>query len=227
MDLIEKALARGQRALSEYESKQLLSACGIPVTREVLVTSAADAAAAAETIGFPVVVKGSGPELMHKTESGAVMLNIPDASGAAEAFARLAGKLGDRFQGALVSEMVSAKRELVLGLHREPQFGPCVMLGIGGIMTEILNDTAFRVAPFDLNEARDMAAELRGGKIFAPFRGESAVDMESLSRCLTALGDLGISRKEIREIDINPMMVRPDGRLVAVDALIVLDGGDR
>jgi len=227
MDLIEKALARGARALSEYESKQLLAASGIPVTREVLATSAAEAADAAETIGFPVAIKGSGAELMHKTEAGAVVLNIMDAAGAAAAFERLAEKLGDRFEGVLVSEMVSAKRELVLGLHREPQFGPCVMLGIGGVMTEILNDTAFRVAPFDAAEARDMADELRANKIFAPFRGEAAVDMESLRKCLTALGDLALSREEIREIDINPMMIRPDGRLVAVDALVVLDGGDR
>ncbi|MGM0454397.1 MAG: acetate--CoA ligase family protein [Thermodesulfobacteriota bacterium] len=226
MEIIENAVARGQRALSEFEAKRLLSAYGIPVTRESLVHSAEEAAQAAREIGFPVVVKGSSANLMHKTEAGAVVLNITDADAAAAAFDRLAGRLGDQMDGAIVSEMVSAKREIVLGLHREPQFGPCVMLGIGGVMAEVLNDTAFRVAPFDEKEALDMAAELRSAKIFEPFRGESAADMDALGRCLTGLGRIGEDHDQIAEIDINPMMIGPDGRLVAADALVVIKGGD-
>jgi len=122
--------------------------------------------------------------------------------------------------------MVSGKRELVVGLHREPQFGPCVMLGIGGVLTELLNDTAFRIAPFDEAEARDMADELRARKILDPFRGEAAADMRALCRSLTAVGRLGAEQPAISEIDINPLIITPGGGIKAVDALIVLKDSD-
>lgn len=225
MEIIDNAVARGQRALSEFEAKQLLAEYAISVTREKRVHTADEAKKAAREIGFPVVIKGTGPELMHKTEAGAVILNIFDADAAAAAFDRVADRLGERFEAAIVSEMVSGQREIVLGLHREPQFGPCVMLGVGGVMAEVLNDTAFRVAPFDDREAREMPTELRASKIFEPFRGEAAADMDALCRSLTALGKIGTDYAHVGEIDINPMMITPQGRLVAVDALVVVNGG--
>ncbi len=226
VDIIERALKRRQRALSEHEAKTLLSAYGIPVTREVLAPDPQGAAAAAAEIGFPVVLKGSGAELMHKSEAGAVFVNIDGEAQLSKAFKQIQERMGDAFEGVLVQEMVAGKRELVVGLHREPQFGPCVMLGIGGVLTEILNDTSFRIAPFDASEAVDMADELRGKKIFQAFRGEAAVDMQSLCLCLTAVGRIGEEQPAISEIDINPLIITPQGGLKAADALIVLKEAD-
>ncbi len=225
MTVIDKALAQGRRALNEYESKQLLAEYGFTVAREITAASAAEASQAAETLGFPVVIKGYGADLMHKTDAGAVFLHVNDAASARSAYEDMEKRLGDRLEGAVVAEMVPGRRELVMGLHREPGFGPCVMIGVGGVMTEIINDTAFRVAPFDDAEARDMASDLRAKDFFGPFRGEAAADMDAVSRCLSAIGDIGLAHPEIAEIDINPLIITPEGRLVAVDALVVLKGG--
>ncbi|MGM0402861.1 MAG: acetate--CoA ligase family protein, partial [Thermodesulfobacteriota bacterium] len=197
-----------------------------PATREILAGSPAEAAKAAETIGFPVAIKGYGRDLMHKTEAGAVFLQIKDATGARTAYEAMEKKLGDRLEGVLVSEMAQGRRELVMGLHREPGFGPCVMIGIGGIMTEIINDTAFRVAPVNEAEAMDMAADLGAKEIFGPFRGEAEADMAAVCKCLAAIGKIGLDHPEISEIDVNPVIIRPDGRIVAVDALVILKGGE-
>lgn len=224
-DILQKALENEQRALSEYEGKQFLSQYGIPITREILARNAAEAVLAAREIGFPVAVKACGPELMHKTEAGAVFLNIKDEAGVTAAVEQIAAKVKYPVDGALVQEMVPGRRELVLGLHHEPQFGPCVMLGLGGVMTEVLNDTAFRIAPFDETEAADMAAELRTCAILKEFRGDAAVDRDTLCACLTALGKIGMEHDAVAEIDINPMIILPDGRIKAADALVVLTGG--
>lgn len=224
MGIIEKVLKAGKDVLSEYEAKQLLSEYGFCTSREILAGSAAEVVGAAQEIGFPVVIKGYGAGLMHKTEAGAVFLHVNDAAGARDAYEKMKKSRGAALEGALVSEMVKGKRELVMGLHREPGFGPCVMIGLGGVMTELLNDTAFRIAPFDATEAADMALDLRAKEIFEPFRGEAGVDMESVCRCLTGIGKIGLDYPEISEIDVNPLIIRPDGRLVAVDALVVLKG---
>ncbi|MFO7840407.1 MAG: acetate--CoA ligase family protein [Desulfosalsimonadaceae bacterium] len=226
MEMIQQALAANQHALGEHEAKKLLADYGIPITREALARDKTEALAAAAEIGYPVVIKGSGAELLHKSESGVVFVNLDSEAAVKDACDRIAQLLGDRFAGVLVQEMVSGKRELVLGLHREPQFGPCVMLGIGGVLTELINDTAFRIAPFDETEARDMTEELRAYKIFQPFRGEAAAEMDTLCRSLTAVGRLGAEQPAISEIDINPLIITPEGGVKAVDALIVLKESD-
>ncbi len=226
MEIIQQALAANQHALSEHEAKKVLADYGIPTTREAFARDTAEALAAAAEIGYPVVVKGSGAQLLHKSESGVVFVNLDSEAAVKNACDRIAQQLGDGFAGVLVQEMVSGKRELVVGLHREPQFGPCVMLGIGGVLTELINDTAFRIAPFDEAEARDMADELRARKILDPFRGEAAADMRALCRSLTAVGRLGAEQPAISEIDINPLIITPGGGIKAVDALIVLKDSD-
>jgi succinyl-CoA synthetase beta subunit len=220
MNLIEKALSEGRSALSEHESKQLLSSFGIPVTSEVIAADAAEAASSAATIGFPVVLKASGANLSHKTEVGGVALNLGTGEEVRKEGERLLKIPG--CEALLVQEMVKGGREIVCGLMRDPQFGPCVMFGIGGILTEILEDIAFRIAPLSLSDARDMVMEIRGRKIVEPFRGEGAADMDVLCQTLVALGQIGIKYDEVAEIDINPLKIRPNGKPVAVDALVVL-----
>jgi succinyl-CoA synthetase beta subunit len=228
-DLIQSALHRGQLALSEFESKKLLSLYNIPVTREKLCCSADEAVSAADGFGFPVVLKACSAELMHKSERGCIELNLRNKRDVREAYERIIRSVDLELEGVLVQEMVPGQRELVVGLNRDPQFGPCVMLGIGGIMTEVFQDTVFRMAPFDMIEAKDMTEELRFKTILGSFRGQKPVDMDILCRTLIAVGQIGLELETVSELDINPMIITPEGRLVAVDALVVLrrDGNDR
>ena len=224
MDVIKQALRKKQRTLSEYDSKQVLAAYGIPVTRERLVKSGKDAVAAADELGYPVVVKGCGAELTHKTELDAIRLNLKDAREVRKAVKDLKDTLkGHKLQGLLVQEMVKGQRELVMGLTRDPQFGPCVMFGLGGIYTEILKDVTFRVAPLTERDALEMMDEIRGKKILDAFRGMAAAPRDVLARALIALGQIGLDHSEVREIDVNPLLLAKDGRPVAVDALVVLE----
>jgi len=147
MKIIEKALKDGRNTLSEHESKQLLIAYNIPVTREILVEDRKKLISALDEIGFPLVMKGSSSSITHKTEKGLIRVDIRDEKEAGEAFEDIMGKMDGQGEGVLVQEMVKGARELVVGLTRDPQFGPCVMFGLGGIFTEILKDISFRVAP--------------------------------------------------------------------------------
>ena len=221
-DLIRPALDRGQPALSEYESKKLLSLYGIPVAREKLSRSADEAVSAAADIGFPVVLKACSPELMHKSERGCIELNLRSEGDVRKAYGRIISSVDLELEGVLVQEMVSGQRELVVGLTRDPQFGPCVMLGIGGMMTEVFEDIVFRMAPFGKIEAKDMSEELRFKAILGAFRGQKPVDMDLLCRTLIAVGQIGLELDTVSELDINPMIITPEGRVVAADALVVL-----
>jgi succinyl-CoA synthetase beta subunit len=223
-ELIQSGLAKGQKALSEYESKKLLGLYGIPVAREKLSHSADEAVSAAGELGFPVVLKACSPDLMHKSERGCIELNLRSEGDIRAAYERILRSVDLELEGMLVQEMVAGQRELVVGLNRDPQFGPCVMLGIGGMMTEVFQDTVFRMAPFDTIEAKDMTEELRFKAILGTFRGQKPVDMEVLCRTLAAVGQIGLELEAVSELDINPMIITPDGRLVAVDALVVLRG---
>jgi acetate---CoA ligase (ADP-forming) subunit beta len=222
MDLIQAALDRGQKALSEYDSKKLVAAYGLPVTREALARSADDAAALAAELGFPVVMKACSPALLHKSDLGAVEIGLKDIAEVREAYNRIIGLVTVPLEGVLVQEMIRGQRELVLGLSRDPQFGPCVMFGLGGVLTEIINDTVFRVAPLEMIDAQEMLDELRAKAILDQFRGQAAADREMICRSLIALGRLGVEQEAIAEIDINPMIIDPEGRVKAVDALVVL-----
>ncbi len=222
MEFIQTALAQGRKSLSEYQSKQLLKAHGIPVTREILTNGVEKAVQAAVEIGYPVVLKACGAELMHKSESDALILNLKDAAEVRAAFDQIMGRRTDTGTEILVQEMIRGQRELVVGMNREPQFGPCVMLGLGGIMAEVLQDTVFRVAPFDHNEALDMLQELRSKAILGPFRGQAGVQPDELARILTAVGEIGLGYAAVQELDINPLIIDPKGRITAVDALVIL-----
>lgn len=220
--IIQSALDKGQKTLSEHESKQLLASYDIPISAEILAPTVGKALEAAEAIGFPLAMKACSAQLLHKTESDAVALNITSLPEVQNTFEKLV-RIEPAPDGILVQAMVPGKRELVVGLNRDPQFGPCVMLGLGGIFTEVLEDTAFRAVPFDRVEALDMAAELRGSKLLGAFRGEPPVDLEKVADILLAVGEIALSHPEIAEIDINPLIVDPGGLCVAVDALVILD----
>jgi acetyl-CoA synthetase (ADP-forming) len=220
ISIIEKAQREGRKSLSEYESKKFLASFGIPVCKEVLVENSEKAAQEAEKMGFPVVLKASGAKLTHKTEAGAVVINLKSAEEVKKEGQRLLSI--DGCEALSVQEMVPGNRELVCGLTRDPHFGPAVMFGLGGIFTEILKDTVFRIAPLEKRDALEMMEEIRAKKILEPFRGEKGADKEILAKTLMALGEIGLKYEAVAEIDINPLKIRPDGMPVAVDALIIL-----
>lgn len=223
MEVLEKALKKKQATLSEFDSKQLLKSYGVPVTREYLVKSAKDAVARAAELGYPVVLKGCAAALAHKTESDLVRLNLAEAKAVRAAFKEIKANAGMKLDGVLVQEMVKGQRELVVGLIRDAQFGPCVMFGLGGIYTEILRDVSFRVAPLEKRDALEMMDEIKGKKILDAFRGMAPADRETLALALVALGEIGLKHPEVKEIDVNPLILKKSGEPVAVDALVVLE----
>lgn len=219
-ELILKATKKKQNALSEHDSKTILSDAGIPTVRQGLATSGSQAVELANEIGYPVVMKGCSDKFLHKTEMGLVKLDIKNETGVLSAYDEITSQ-GLEMDGVLVMEMLGGDREFVAGLSRDPQFGPYVMFGLGGIFTEALNDVAFRVAPLRKFDAHEMIKEISASKLLGEFRGKPPVDMDELSDILIRIGQLGVENESIAEIDINPLILK-DGHLTAVDALIVL-----
>jgi acetyl-CoA synthetase (ADP-forming) len=219
--ILEKALREGRKTLSEYESKDFLKSYGIPVTREILVRSREECMKAAHAIGYPLVLKGCSPSLAHKTEKGMVRVDVRSEQEAVLAFEELTSRMEGNGKDILVQEMIRGTRELVAGMTRDPQFGPCVMFGLGGIFTEILKDIAFRVAPLEKRDALDMTQEIKAHKILGAVRGMPAADLDLLCDILVKVGEIGMENEFIQEIDINPLILSGD-KPVAVDALVVL-----
>ena len=219
-EIIKDAQARGARSLSEYQSKQVLAAYGVPVTAERLAVDADTAAQAAAEIGFPVALKGNAPDLAHKTEAGLVDIGLADADAVRAAAARLMAKLPPG-GNLLVQEMASGKREFLIGMARDAQYGPCVTFGLGGIFAEALKDTVLRLAPVSERDALEMMNEIRAAALLGPYRGMAAVDRDALARAIIGVGAVALAHPEIAEIDVNPVIITGD-RPVAVDALIVL-----
>lgn len=212
---------------AEFESKQLLGAAGIEVTRERVATSADEAAAFASEIGFPVVLKIVAADIAHKSDVGGVLLNLGDAgavrAGYAAILARVAAAVPSAsVDGVLVAAMIPAGVETVIGVVRDPVFGPVVMFGLGGVFVEVLNDVAFRRAPFGNGEALAMTQQIRGRALLHGARGTPPADVDALAAALSRLSVFAVANADaVASIDVNPFIVRPQGQgAVAVDALI-------
>lgn len=228
---LRRTLAGHGRSVSEHAAKAALAAYGMPMVGEVLVTTEADALKAAESIGYPVVMKGLADDFEHKTEAGLVRLSLSGPEDVREAFADLSAKLsGQTLNGApapcLVQKMIKGGVEAILGVQNDPVFGPMILLGVGGIMTELMNDVALRRAPLSRRDVAAMIDETRLGDLLAGFRGSPAADRNALEEAVLRLSQLAVAHAdEIDSIDINPLLVLPDGEgCVAVDALIVKTG---
>lgn len=196
----------------------------MPFAAEHKVFNAADAVEAANQLGFPVVAKLGGDKIAHKTERGLVRLRLGDASAVEKAATELlaAATPDDGEVHVLVAPMVSGSRELIAGLLVDQQFGPTVMLGVGGIMAEVIKDVAFRPAPLTKESALDMVNSLRLQGLLEEFRGEAAVNVDQVVACLMGLSSVATDRTDIVSVDINPLIVKSDGTIVAVDALVEL-----
>jgi acetyl-CoA synthetase (ADP-forming) len=209
--------------LSEAESKALVAAHGIPVPDERIVPDTGAAVAAADAIGYPVVLKLNGDAIAHKTERGLVRLNLTDAAAVERAGAELLSRAtpDDGPVSLLVAPMLKGNRELIAGLHHDEQFGPTVMLGVGGILAEALADVAFRLVPLTSVDAEELIDDLQTQRLLGEFRGEPAVDRAALVQVITGLAALSEARPEVRSVDLNPLIV-VGGRPIAVDALVEL-----
>ncbi len=221
-NFIEKYNKYEKRALTENESKQVLIEYDVPVIEEKKAASPDEAVSMALSIGFPVVLKGLGSSILHKTEMGLVHLNLKNPVEVKEAALAIEKNAGDKLEGFLVQPQVKGKREFVAGMFRDPHFGPVIMFGMGGIFTEAFSDVTFRIAPVTENDAEEMLDEIRAKVLLNEFRGEKAVNRKQIIKALTGLSRLSIEQPEIAEIDINPFIALPDGNLKAVDALIIL-----
>jgi succinyl-CoA synthetase beta subunit len=214
-------------ALDEVESKALLRAYGIATPAEELVTSQAQAVSAADRIGYPVVLKAVSSRLTHKSDAGAVALNLAGGAAVAAEYDAMARRLQPHaLAGMLVCRQIRGGLELVLGLHRDPEIGLVVMAGAGGVLLELTADVAFCVPPVSPEKARAMLARTRAGALIDGYRGSGARDGEAVVAALVGLGQLAADLKDVIEsVDINPFVALPRGQGgLALDALVVLRG---
>jgi len=229
---IDAVRALGRSALSENESKNLLAAWGIAATREVQAASADAAVAAADKIGYPVVLKIDSPDILHKTEAGGVRVGVTSADAVRAAYAEITASAaryapGARLQGVLVQEMVTGGVETIVGVSYDAQLGPVLLFGSGGVLVEVFGDVAHRHCPITRSQALEMIAETKGAKMLRGFRGKPACDIDALADTLVRVSQLAAQLEgTLSELDINPLVVLPAGKGVkALDALAVLGSG--
>ena len=219
-------LARLEKNISEFEAKSILSAAGIPANREILTQSCEEAIEAQKTIDGPVVLKVASPDIPHKTEIGGVLLNLTTKEEVEESYQKLITNVQSnapkaKIDGIIVAEMITGGIETVLGVTKDPVFGPTVMFGLGGVFVEVLKDVTFRVAPFGPEEAHRMIDEIRGRAVLDGARGAPPADLDALANAISKLSIFAAENSDtIQTIDINPFLALPKGAL-AVDALII------
>ena len=223
-----KALAAGGGSLSEYDSKALIRAFGVPTTREEIAGDAEAAVAAAERIGYPVALKVNSADILHKTEAGGIRLGLRDAAAVRTAFAEVVANAraydaDAGIDGAVVQEMVSGGVETIVGVSYDAQLGPILLFGTGGVMVEVYNDVALRLCPITRGDALEMIDEVKGARLLRGYRGAPAADVDALADVLVGVSQMAAQLEgSLGELDINPLMVLPEGQGVkAADALVV------
>ncbi len=225
--IFEDVRKDGRTTLTEFEAKQVLAAAGIAGTREELAASEEEAVSRAQKLGYPVVLKISSPDVLHKTDAGGVKIGLNDEEAVRQGFrdimkAVTAKHPDANIQGILVQELIEGGIETILGVANRPPFGPVVAFGLGGVFVELLKDIALRLAPIDENGAADLLDEIRGSKMLDGFRGQPAADRAALAKVIAQLSELAFKfHANVEELDINPLVVKGN-RIVALDALITL-----
>ncbi len=225
--IFEKTIQTDHKIITEELSKSILKEYGVDVPPFALVTSEAEAVKKAKKIGFPIVMKVVSPQILHKTDVGGVKVGINSAGEVKKAFndmhGRLSKKKGVNVKGILLEKMVPKGVELIVGIQNDPQFGPVIMVGLGGIMTEVMKDVAFRMLPITTSDAKSMLNELKGSQLLKGFRGSEPVDLGMVAGMLARIGKLGMENADyINSIDFNPVVVYPKSHYV-VDAKIILN----
>ncbi len=227
---IARARSEGRHLLTEVEAKDALAAADLPVVTTRLASTADEAAAIARDVGYPVVCKITSPDIVHKSDVGGVRVALADEAAVRRAFdeilaAAQAAVPDARIHGVAVQRMAPAGVELIVGVTTDPQFGPVIMFGTGGVLVELFRDVAFRVVPLAPRDAREMVHEIRGVKLLQGFRGQPACDVAAVERLLCQVSDFVEANPQVRELDLNPVFAYPEG-VTAVDARIVLSEED-
>jgi len=221
-EIVQRGMERGW--LLEPEAKELCMAYGLPVGEWRVVKTVEEARAAGKEIGYPLVMKIVSPDVIHKSDVGGVILNIKTGSEAEDAFRKMGGirrRMGCRLEGALMERMAPQGTETIIGAKRDPQFGPVILFGLGGIFVEVFKDVSFRVAPITREGAMDMITELRAYPILKGVRGRGPSDTEGIVDSLLKVSSMMMDVVEIRELDLNPTIVYEKGCRI-VDARVIL-----
>jgi acetyltransferase len=227
-DLLAESIARGRAEIGEHEAREIISAYGYRIPGSVIASNSSDAEFIAEKIGYPVVMKIASPDILHKSDFGGVRVGIRDKEGVRRAFVEMKDRakrlLPDAdVWGLSIQEMIEGGKEVILGMVRDPQFGPVIMFGLGGIYVEVLKDVSFRIAPLTVEDANEMIREIRSFPLLQGARGEPATDLDGIVESLLRLSQMVIDFPEIFEIDINPLKAFPEGRPpVALDARLTV-----
>jgi acetyltransferase len=223
-----EVLGRADKSLTESQGKELFSLFDIPVTKEEVATSEDDAIRIANSIGYPLALKIDSPDILHKTEAGGLKLNINNQEDLVASYNEVLenAKAYDpkaHINGVLVQEMVIGGTEVIVGVKNDPQFGPTIMFGLGGIFVEILKDVSLRIAPLAREDALAMIREIKGFKVLAGARGKAKADIEAIADVLVKVSGMALALEEhVAELDINPLLVLPEGKGVRVaDALVI------
>lgn len=225
--VIELAGREGRAVLTEVESKEVLARAGIPVNDTILATSKAQASTAARRLGFPIVLKIISPDVIHKSDAGGIRLNLQSAAQVKAAFDEIISNCRGKYpraniHGISVQKAVPPGVELIIGMYKDAQFGPVLVFGLGGIWTEVLEDTSLRITPITRRDAREMIKEIKGYRLLTGYRGRAPVNIKALEDMLLAISAFVEDNPEIKEMDINPVIASGD-HVMAVDARIVLE----
>jgi acyl-CoA synthetase (NDP forming) len=221
-ELLKNKLESNQTVLTEFESKNLLKEIGIPIPEQELAITKEETIAVAKKIGFPVVLKLMAEDIVHKSDTGAVKLNINNEAEITTAYDELM-KIPSQSEKSISVQKMAAEpiTELIIGMTTDAQFGPALMFGIGGILVELLEDVSFRIAPITEYDAREQIHEIKGFPILDGYRGKPKADLDAIVNTLLKISDLVIKHEEINEMDLNPVFIYESG-LVCVDARIIL-----
>ncbi|MEZ4501063.1 MAG: acetate--CoA ligase family protein [Dehalococcoidia bacterium] len=225
-DPIAEARAAGRTLLTEVESKQLLHDAGVPVTLSRLATSADEAASVATELGFPIVLKVVSPDIAHKSDVGGVVLGLEDADAVRAGYEAMMEKVkanapGAKTEGVAVQQMAASGTEVIIGTTTDPQFGPVMMFGLGGIFVEVMKDVAFRIIPLEARDASQLVREIKAFPVLEGVRGQAGADLSALEKMILQVSEFAQKHPEVAELDLNPVIARPDGA-IAVDARVVL-----
>ena len=226
-EIIRAARKEGRTYLTELESKQILKEAGIDTTEIRLAKSREEAISLSKESGFPVVLKIVSPDVIHKSDAGGVKLNLDSQKEVAKAFDDIISAIKKheptaRIEGVAVQRMARPGTEVIIGMYKDAQFGPVLMFGLGGIFVEVLKDISFRIVPLTRRDAREMIREIKGYPILEGYRGQEPANIAVLEDFLLKVSDFVERRPEIKELDINPIIVYRDGAL-AVDARVILE----
>jgi acyl-CoA synthetase (NDP forming) len=225
--IIERISKEGRTILTEVESKEVLGQAGITVNDTALATSKAEASAIATQLGFPVVMKIISPDIIHKSDAGGIKLDLQSTAQIEAAYDEIISNCREHYpkaniHGVSVQKAVPASTELIIGMYKDAQFGPVLVFGLGGVWTEVLEDTSLRITPINRKDAREMIEEIKGYRLLTGYRGQAPVNITTLEDMLQAVSNLVEDNPEIKEMDINPVIASGDG-ITAVDARIVLE----